>query len=95
MALIVVGVVVGVLVSKSHSSSSNNNNNSLASTNTTAGPTSNSTNTTTTSQTNATVDDGIDYSVFEKDPNLHQSFYGIAYTPKDSQVPACGNKLGT
>lgn len=35
-----------------------------------------------------------DPSVFDKDPNLHQSFYGLAYTPEGSQLPDCGNKLG-
>ncbi|EKM78091.1 hypothetical protein AGABI1DRAFT_42275 [Agaricus bisporus var. burnettii JB137-S8] len=34
-----------------------------------------------------------DPSVFDKDPNLHQSFYGLAYTPEGSQLPDCGNKL--
>ncbi|KIY49437.1 glycoside hydrolase [Fistulina hepatica ATCC 64428] len=34
-----------------------------------------------------------DYTNFEKDPNLHQSFYGIAYTPEGSQLPNCGNSL--
>jgi len=35
-----------------------------------------------------------DPSVFPKDPNLHQSFYGMAYTPDGSQLPNCGNSLG-
>jgi exo-beta-1,3-glucanase (GH17 family) len=34
-----------------------------------------------------------DPSNFSKDPNLHQSFYGIAYTPAGSQYPQCGNSL--
>ncbi|KAF8349060.1 glycoside hydrolase family 17 protein [Amanita rubescens] len=34
-----------------------------------------------------------DPSVFPKDPNLHQSFYGMAYTPDGSQLPNCGNSL--
>ncbi|EPQ52588.1 glycoside hydrolase family 17 protein [Gloeophyllum trabeum ATCC 11539] len=37
--------------------------------------------------------DPNDPSTFEKNPNLHQSFYGIAYTPEGSQYPACGNSL--
>jgi hypothetical protein len=37
---------------------------------------------------------GPDPSVFPKDPNLHQSFYGMAYTPDGSQLPNCGNSLG-
>lgn len=35
-----------------------------------------------------------DPSSFQKDPRLHQSFYGFAYTPEGSQLPDCGNKLG-
>jgi hypothetical protein len=35
-----------------------------------------------------------DPSVFSKDSNLHQSFYGLAYTPAGSQLPDCGNNLG-
>ncbi|KAJ3568721.1 hypothetical protein NP233_g5534 [Leucocoprinus birnbaumii] len=34
-----------------------------------------------------------DPSTFVKDPNLHQAFYGIAYTPVGSQLPDCGNSL--
>ncbi|TEB26994.1 glycoside hydrolase [Coprinellus micaceus] len=37
--------------------------------------------------------DPNDPSTFVKDSRLHQSFYGMAYTPKDSQLPGCGNKL--
>jgi len=37
---------------------------------------------------------GSDPSVFPKDQNLHQSFYGMAYTPDGSQLPNCGNSLG-
>jgi len=35
-----------------------------------------------------------DPSTFVKNPNLHQAFYGIAYTPVGSQLPNCGNNLG-
>ncbi|KAJ2922551.1 hypothetical protein H1R20_g14549, partial [Candolleomyces eurysporus] len=37
--------------------------------------------------------DPNDPSTFIKDPNLHQAFYGMAYTPENSQLPGCGNKL--
>ena len=37
--------------------------------------------------------DPNDPSTFEKDPRLHQSFYGLAYTPEGSQLPNCGAKL--
>ena len=38
--------------------------------------------------------DPNDPSTFVKNPNLHQAFYGIAYTPVGSQLPNCGNSLG-
>ncbi|KAF9464891.1 glycoside hydrolase family 17 protein [Collybia nuda] len=34
-----------------------------------------------------------DPSVFTKDPRLHKSFYGMAYTPEGSMFPECGNSL--
>ncbi|KAK2466072.1 hypothetical protein APHAL10511_001714 [Amanita phalloides] len=34
-----------------------------------------------------------DPSLFPKHPMLHQSFYGLAYTPAGSQYPGCGNSL--
>ena len=37
--------------------------------------------------------DPNDPSTFEKDSRLHQSFYGLAYTPEGSQLPNCGAKL--
>ncbi|KIM39930.1 glycoside hydrolase family 17 protein [Hebeloma cylindrosporum] len=37
--------------------------------------------------------DPNDPSKFTKDSNLHQAFYGIAYTPVGSQLPDCGNSL--
>ncbi|KAF5382130.1 hypothetical protein D9615_004439 [Tricholomella constricta] len=37
--------------------------------------------------------DPNDPSTFVKNSNLHQSFYGLAYTPEGSQLPNCGNKL--
>jgi exo-beta-1,3-glucanase (GH17 family) len=49
-----------------------------------------------TSTTNSSVvsqTDPNDPSTFVKDPRLHQSFYGIAYTPAGSQLPNCGNSL--
>src|SRR6266545_1468345 len=36
-----------------------------------------------------------DPSQFTKDPNLRQSFYGLAYTPTGSLLPNCGNSLST
>jgi hypothetical protein len=37
--------------------------------------------------------DAADPSVFTKDSNLHQSFYGMCYTPLNAQYPACGDTL--
>ncbi len=38
--------------------------------------------------------DPNDPSTFELDSRLKKSFWGIAYTPENSQYPDCGNKLG-
>ncbi|KAJ3564836.1 hypothetical protein NP233_g8027 [Leucocoprinus birnbaumii] len=40
------------------------------------------------------VDIGSDPSNFKKDPRLHKSFYGLAYTPEGALMPNCGAKLG-
>lgn len=32
-------------------------------------------------------------TMFEKDPRLHKSFYGMSYTPEGSLLPECGNTL--
>ncbi|KAK2463427.1 hypothetical protein APHAL10511_004513 [Amanita phalloides] len=45
------------------------------------------------SSKNSPASSGQDPSVFPKNPNLHQSFYGMAYTPVGSQLPNCGNNL--
>ncbi|KAG6819527.1 hypothetical protein H0H93_011030 [Arthromyces matolae] len=37
--------------------------------------------------------DPNDPSTFVKNSALHQSFYGLAYTPAGSQLPDCGNSL--
>ncbi|KAF8656178.1 hypothetical protein AX16_002619 [Volvariella volvacea WC 439] len=37
--------------------------------------------------------DPNDPSTFVKDSRLHQSFYGLAYTPEGSLLPDCGNSL--
>ena len=39
--------------------------------------------------------DPNDASTFQLDSRLKKSFYGIAYTPEGSQLPDCGNSLGT
>ncbi len=78
--IIAVAVSVGVVVGRKNSSHVN-----------TAKPPS-STGVTNPDAVNQT--DPNDPSSFVKDPNLHQSFYGLAYTPVGSQLPDCGNKLG-
>ncbi|KDQ57152.1 glycoside hydrolase family 17 protein [Jaapia argillacea MUCL 33604] len=81
--VIVVGVSVGVTVSKN----SKHNN---ASTTTGGGGGSGG-------NSSSPVDqpDPNDPSNFVKDPRLHVSFYGMAYTPAGSQYPACGNNLSS
>jgi uncharacterized membrane protein YraQ (UPF0718 family) len=80
---IIIAVIVGVVVS--NNKKTNNKNLSTTGSSTTG------------ASSNATVQqtDPNDPSKFTKDPNLHQSFYGLAYTPVGSQLPDCGNSLGT
>lgn len=75
--LIIVGVAVGVTVTKKKPSSAASSGGSGSSS-----PSSS------VNQTNPN-----DPSTFVKDPNLKQSFYGLAYTPLNSQLPNCGSKL--
>ena len=85
MALIVVGVAVGVTVSKDHhSSTSSNTSKGGSSSADNGGSASGAVN-----QTNPN-----DPSSFVPDPNLKHSFFGLAYTPSGSQLPNCGNSLG-
>ncbi|KAJ3758878.1 glycoside hydrolase [Lentinula raphanica] len=83
LGLIAIGVGVGVGVSKN-----NSKNSSSTSSDATNGATSNSSSNGDPVQTNPN-----DPSTFEKDPNLHQSFYALAYTPAGSQLPNCTNSL--
>jgi len=69
LALIAIGVAVGVVVSKNNKTSKGGN---------------------LPQQTNPN-----DPSTFVRNPNLHQSFYGMAYTPTGSQLPDCGNTLSS
>ncbi|TFK43665.1 glycoside hydrolase family 17 protein [Crucibulum laeve] len=45
------------------------------------------------STTTGTKSNSKDPSNFTKDPRLHKSFYGLAYTPEGSLMPNCGNSL--
>ncbi|KAJ7653486.1 glycoside hydrolase family 17 protein [Mycena rosella] len=77
VVLIAVGVGVGVSVAKNHKNTSAK-----------SAAVSNSN-----SSGSVTQTDPNDPSTFVKNPALHQSFYGIAYTPFGSQLPDCGNSL--
>ncbi|KAG6880164.1 hypothetical protein C0992_004616 [Termitomyces sp. T32_za158] len=80
LLLVVVGVVVGVIVSRNkHQDSATPPSPSSSSPDPLSGGTS----------TNSSNDP----SVFEKDPKLHKSFYGMAYTPEGSMLPNCSNSL--
>lgn len=76
--IIIIAVVLGIVLSKKSGEKSSSSSSSSGSTANGA-----------VTQTNPS-----DPSTFVKDPNLHQSFYGIAYTPVGSQLPDCGNSLG-
>jgi len=83
VVLIAAGVVIGVVVSKHNSSSSSKKSASGDSSSGYAvGPYG------VVKQT-----DKNDPSTFIKDDALKQSFYGLAYTPDNSQLPNCGNSL--
>lgn len=76
-------MAVGVTVSK------NKNKNLNASTSGSSSDSSSSSS----SGSGAVKSDPSDPSNFEKDPNLHNAFYGIAYTPTGAIMPACGANL--
>ncbi|KJA26416.1 glycoside hydrolase family 17 protein [Hypholoma sublateritium FD-334 SS-4] len=82
VGIIIVAVVVGVVVSNNNKK--NSNLSTTSSSDSSTGASANAT----TQQTNPN-----DPSSFTKDPTLHQSFYGMAYTPVGSQLPDCGNSL--
>jgi hypothetical protein len=79
VGIIIIAVTVGIVVANNSKKNSKNLSSSSS------GPSSNSP----VKQT-----DPNDPSKFTKDSNLHQSLYGIAYTPVGSQLPDCGNSLG-
>ena len=76
--IVIIGVAVGVGVGVSQSNKSSNNSKSGG------------------SSGNGTVPqtDPNDPSTFVRDDRLKKSFYGMAYTPENSQYPECGNSLG-
>jgi len=88
--LLIVGVVIGVAVGVPLSRNKDNKN-LAASDNQGGGGNSNS------GDTNGNkppaTNQGSDPSVFPKDPNLYQSFYGMAYMPENTLLPNCGATL--
>jgi len=77
LGVIIIGVAVGVVVSKNHKTSSNLSTGKSSSS----------------SSGVVNQTDPNDPSTFTKDSRLKQSFYGLAYTPYGSQLPNCGNNL--
>jgi len=87
--LIVGGIIAGVVIAKSHKSSSSSPSSTNSTTSLKIGtPDPNSNYFAVVQQTDAN-----DPSTFQKDPNLSNSFYALAYTPFGSQIPNCGANL--
>lgn len=74
----VIAIVVGIVVSQVTKKSSNGGSNSSA------GSSGNG---------SSAVLTGDDPSAFDKDPNLHQSFWAMAYTPQEAILPNCNVQL--
>ena len=83
--LIAIAAGVGIAVSNS-----NKHNNANASTNGSSGQ-SNSGGNSTKGGTNS---DPNDPSIFDKNPDFHKVFFGMAYTPNGGVMPDCGAKQG-
>lgn len=88
VALIAAGVTIGIILSNNNKHSSSSSSSSSSASNSS-------------SQASAVGPSGVvqqtdpnDPSTFVPDSRLHQSFYGIAYTPEGSQLPECGNSIG-
>lgn len=86
IAILILGGIIGVAVGVPLAKRKNNQNDTAASSS--SGASSGG------GKGSGNPSTGSDPSVFPKDPNLHQSFYGMAYTPDGSQLPNCGNSLG-
>ncbi|CAA7259638.1 unnamed protein product [Cyclocybe aegerita] len=84
VVLIAVGVTVGVVVSNNNKEKSGSSSSSSGSSSGSSGSSSGS----------SGGSSSNDPSVFDKDPNLHKSFYGMAYTPEGSLPDyGCSNSL--
>jgi len=88
LALVAVGVAVGVVVSRNNKSTSGGAAKG-GSSNSNGGGGGEST------PSVVTQTDPNDPSTFVKDPKLKRSFYGMAYTPEGAQLPQCGISLAT
>jgi hypothetical protein len=87
--LLIIATIIGVTVGMPLSKKRHDNN--IAAGNSSGNDTGSEGNS---DQTPPPANNGPDPSVFTKDPNLHQSLYGIAYSPEGSQLPNCGDSLG-
>lgn len=81
VGLAIIGTVVGVVVANK------NKNNRRVSNNTGSASSSGG------NDNSGTTSDPNDPSKFTLDSRLKKSFYGMAYTPENSLMPNCGNKL--
>lgn len=84
-ALIAIGVGLGVGLSNNKKSSGSGSGSGSSSSDSTSSST---------PKGGPKQTDPNDPSTFVRDSNLHQSLYGLAYTPEGSQLPDCGNSLG-
>lgn len=78
--VVIIGLAVGLGVGLTRNKSSSSSSSSSSST---GGS----------SSGGAVQTDPNDPSSFEKDPNLHKAFYGLAYTPDGAIMPDCGAEL--
>ncbi|KAG6910943.1 hypothetical protein DXG01_005997 [Tephrocybe rancida] len=90
-SIIVLAVLIAVAVAVGVTVSNKNKNKNLSKEASPSSP--NPSGDTTSTPGNSTNGNSNDPSVFTKDPNLHKSFYGMAYTPEGSLMPNCGNSL--
>jgi cytoskeletal protein RodZ len=86
IGLAVIGIAVGVTVSKNHKKSAVNTSTS-SSNSSASNPASNP------GSASNPSNQSTGPSSFTQDPRLKKSFYGLAYTPEGSQLPGCGALL--
>ncbi|KAF6762137.1 glycoside hydrolase family 17 protein [Ephemerocybe angulata] len=88
LVLAAIGIAVGVTVSNNNKKNASTSGSSSSSSSGSGG------NSNTGSTTGGTKSDPNDPSNFTKDPNLHQAFYGMAYTPEGALIEfGCTNTL--